>query len=386
MMKTVCTLNSCTNCKACMDVCPVHAIEMEDNLKAYNAVIDDSKCIKCNKCTTVCQIHSKIQAQMPILWKQGWSLNESVRGKASSGGAATEIMRGFVKNQGIVCACTFKGGRFVFDFANKKSEIAKFMGSKYVKSDMEGVYCKVKDQLSEGKKVLFVGLPCQVAALKKYLGEKWTNELYTVDLICHGTPSVQILKMFLAQNQIDLEQLQNIRFRKKLSYKDAGNYKEIVTTGTCDPYTLGFLKGLFYTENCYQCQYASSERVSDVTLGDSWGSDLNEYEGAKGISLILCQNAKGLALVQDAELDCYDVNVETAIANNHQLREPSRKHKSTNKFFSDIARGKKFNKTVFDCMPVPCCKQIIKRMLIRSGVMRLQGGLLMELAVQRNKR
>lgn len=372
-MKTVCALNSCTNCKACKDACPVHAIEIEDNLKAYNAVIDVNKCIECNKCMTVCQIHSRIQTQKPIVWKQGWSKNDSVRRKSASGGAATEIMRSFIKNQGIVCACTFKDGRFAFDFAYEESEIAKFMGSKYVKSDMEGVYHKVKEQLSSGKKVLFVGLPCQVAALKKYIGKKQIDGLYTVDLICHGTPSVQILKIFLAQNEMYLEQLHNIRFRKKLCYKDIEDYKEIATTGTCDPYTLGFLKGLFYTENCYQCQYASTERVSDITLGDSWGSELEEKEGEKGISLVLCQNEKGLTLVRDAELDCYDVDVETAVANNHQLREASAKHKATDKFFIDIAKGKKFSRTVFECMPIPYSKQMIKRILIRSGSLKLRG-------------
>ena len=54
-MKTVCQLNQCAGCMACVDICPKGAITIEDNLAAYNAVIDENKCIGCNACHKVCQ-------------------------------------------------------------------------------------------------------------------------------------------------------------------------------------------------------------------------------------------------------------------------------------------------------------------------------------------
>ena len=43
----------------------------------------------------------------------------------------------------------------------------------------------------------------------------------------------------------------------------------IVPKGVQDRYTMAFLKGLCYTENCYTCQYAQVARAGDLTIGDS---------------------------------------------------------------------------------------------------------------------
>ena len=76
----------------------------------------------------------------------------------------------------------------------------KFVGSKYVKSNPIGIYSKIEEHLKAKEKVLFIGLPCQVAGLKNYikrLDKSFQDNLYTVDLICHGTPSPRLLEQFL---------------------------------------------------------------------------------------------------------------------------------------------------------------------------------------------
>ena len=45
-------------------------------------------------------------------------------------------------------------------------ELNDFAGSKYVKSNPIGIYAKVIEKLKHSEKVLFIGLPCQVAAVK----------------------------------------------------------------------------------------------------------------------------------------------------------------------------------------------------------------------------
>lgn len=72
----------------------------------------------------------------------------------------------------------------------------KFQGSKYVQSDKHSIFCMVQKDLKEGKEVLFTGTPCEVAGLKKYLRKEYDN-LYTLDLICHGVPSSELLNAFL---------------------------------------------------------------------------------------------------------------------------------------------------------------------------------------------
>lgn len=134
--------------------------------------------------------------------------------RSSSGGVAAAIERAFIKNGGIVCSCTFNFGKFEFDFAESEDEVSKFTGSKYVKSNPEGIYKKILEKLKLGRKVLFVGLPCQVTAVRHYTRNH--QNLYTIDLICHGTPSPQILDSFLSDYGIRLTEIQSIRFRKKM--------------------------------------------------------------------------------------------------------------------------------------------------------------------------
>lgn len=63
------------------------------------------------------------------------------------------------------------------------------------------------------------------------------------------------------------------------------NGKRFAAPTTTDNYLMTFLNSTTYTENCYQCQYAKIERPGDITLGDSWGSELEKSIQDKGISL-----------------------------------------------------------------------------------------------------
>lgn len=167
-MNTVCEENKCTGCMACMEMCPKKAIKIEDTLDSYNAVISDELCIKCNACLQVCQnVNANTTFRQTITWYQGWSRNANDRKESSSGGAAYELAKAFIKRGGTVFSCTFFNGEFVFDEASKLSELRKFSGSKYVKSNPNGIYKNIRGKLKSGENILFIGLPCQVAALKK---------------------------------------------------------------------------------------------------------------------------------------------------------------------------------------------------------------------------
>lgn len=364
-MSTVCKLNECAGCRACIDICPKKAIKIDDEHYAYNAHIDEYKCIQCNLCHKVCPNNACLDFfKPPIEWSQGWSSSDSIRKQGSSGGLASELSKAVIKIGGSVCSCTFQNGEFVFSIEDDNTGIEKFAGSKYIKSNPSGIYKKISEQLKAGKTVLFIGLPCQVAAVKRVVSAKLQDKLYTVDLICHGTPSPHFLDVFLKQYGISTCNLRDIRFRVKDRFQVTEKYKGIVTTGVRDKYTIAFLNGLFYTENCYSCRYARKERVSDITLGDSWGSDLPSLETGKGVSLILCQSEKGKELLSSAQIITKPVDIDNAIAHNHQLKNPSQRPKNREVFFKMIDSGKNFNSAVFKCYPKECIKQEIKKCLI----------------------
>ena len=366
-MKTVCAENTCVGCMACVETCPVQAVSVHQGMQAYNAVIDEEKCIHCNACFRKCQNNHAPEFFTPLLWKQGWVNNEEMRKGSTSGGIASALVEQALEQGGVVCSCAFRNGTFGFSFVEKGEPLPHFKGSKYVKSNPLGIYKKIERYLKDKRDVLFIGLPCQVGALRTFLPVALQQTLTCVDLICHGTPAPQTLELFLSQQQKSLNDLNDVAFRNGHSYSVSA--KELPPLkGETDKYSLGFLSGLFFTENCYACKYAQINRVGDITLGDSWGSSLEKQEQKKGVSLIACNTERGKELLSRCDLTLLDVDLTVALANNGQLNHPSFKPKNREKFFSLIAKGKSFNRAVFLCLPKKCLKQKIKRVAFALGI------------------
>ena len=373
-MNTVCEKNKCAACMACVKKCPKGAIHVEDTLDANNAIIDENICVNCNACYNVCQMNNPVEVKDTKFWLQGWCLEDDLRARSSSGGAATAIMKATVETGGVVCDCAYDGGNFGFKIAQSKKEISQFAGSKYVKSNPILAYEQCKDIVNKGKEVVFIGLPCQVAGIKKYLGERYDDHIIYVELICHGSPSPKVLEAFLQSKGTSLSKIQDIVFRKKESFHlfiDSKKYKKVVPDSVQDFYTFTFLNGVSYTENCYSCAYARTERIADITLGDSWGSDLSSDEKKKGISLIMCQTEKGRNLVNRAGMHLEPVNREKSIRANRQLSEPSKMPKERGNFFAHL-KNRGFTAACLATYPKKYVKYIVKASLsclkIRGGV------------------
>ena len=360
-LNTVCELDRCNGCMACIDSCPKTCITIRDTLFAYNAVIDNEKCIQCGKCKKVCPNNGQqITGVYPIKWYQGWAADD-IRCSSSSGGAASSIMQAFIMDGGYVASCCFQNGEFIFILTNDLCEAKKFSGSKYVKSNPRGIYKKIAEKLKTDK-VLFVGLPCQVAGLLKYCS--CNDNLFTVELLCHGTPSPHILEKYLNDRGYPIGSLKAITFRPKKNGNLSENGIRLSTGSALDPYTLSFLEGISHTDNCFNCLYARSERIADLTIGDSWGSELSS-EMDKGISLILIQSAKGTQLVENTSIELHDVNLANAIAHNQPLRQKNYEKKNRKKFLKLLEHNVNFQLAVWMCAPYKSLRQIIKIILCR---------------------
>lgn len=368
VLDTVCKKDMCTGCMACIDSCSKKAIQIVDSLKSYNAVIDKSKCIDCGVCSKVCQVNNPLDLKKPLYWCEGWSNSKSIRSTSSSGGYAQAIEKAFVRNGGWVCSCLFVDGCFRFALVNHEEEVEQFAGSKYVKSNPTRMYKAIREKLKTGDKVLFVGLPCQVAALKAYLHNNERN-LYTIDLICHGSPSPSILELFLNDFGYSLNDIEKISFREKNRFQLSKHNASFTVPVVTDSYTATFLKSTIYTENCYSCPYATINRVSDISLGDSWGSEQPKGVTEQGISFALVQSEKGMELMHTSDLHMLEASLERAVEFNHQLRHPSVKPQERDAFFESLNRGKGFRYAVRKCYPARYYKSAIKTLLYKMRIL-----------------
>lgn len=334
----------------------------KDSVRFYNAFIDEEKCIKCGRCHEICQRNNELRLSEPIEWYQGWSSDEESRKKSASGGFGYEIAKKFIENRGTLCACVFDDGEFKYEIFDDITSIESIRGSRYVKSNPSGMYKEVLRLLKEGRRILVIGLPCHIAAFRNFVPDNMQNGLYLADLICHGTPSPKLLKSFLEQYKVSRRNVKKIKFcnKEKFAIGEVG----VVPEGVLDRYTLAYLNSILHTDNCYNCKYATVKRCSDVTIGDSWGTEIEKSEQEKGISLAIVFNEKGRHLIEQSDTVLMNVDAVKATAANRQLNGTSTKPPQHDKFYEYFEKGKSFNYSVLRCFPKTAIKQDIKGILI----------------------
>lgn len=360
----ICNKENCSACQTCMSVCPKDAIVMQqDQYGVPYPQIDMETCIHCNICKDVCPANRVNEYKFPSNVYAAWSMDKERRDKAASGGIATEIYRYALANNIFIMGTYFDRKKGVsFQEVLKESDIEWARDSKYVYSDMRNCFWQYKQQLSKGRQCIFIGLPCQVAAIKSYTDKFCAGErdhLLTVDIICHGVPPFSYLDEHLCFIEKKTKQnVAGLSFRNSCSSYIlkcfSKNGKIIYKKGmhTNDTYYRGFAVNLNFRENCYHCLYARNERISDMTLGDYSGiGNLWMYDGKKQqISVVLCSSEKGnlfLSKLMDKEYVGAQPRplAEPASAiGNPQLRHPSVAYKTRSIFLDNYVKSKSFEK------------------------------------------
>lgn len=335
-MDTICKIEQCTGCAACMNRCPKGCIKMkiDNRLGHLFPHIDHDNCVDCGACHKVCPVNQPITLRVPQTAYAGWDKSNSEYVTSTSGGAASAFARCIIHQGGVVYGCAMMPNIEVKHIRVETIEdISKLKGSKYVQSTIGMVYKEVREDLRNGRKVLFIGTPCQVAGVKSFIGEKLSDNLYTVDLICHGTPPLEFLRKHILKKTKGVVP-DEIFFRK-------GAYllllllggKEIYRSSLFeqryeDVYYNTFFDGFSYRDSCNTCKYAQPNRVSDITIGDFWGLKENlPLAHPHGCSVLLPTTEKGKELVEGIRNEFYlfERTVDEAVNGNDQLRHPKEK-------------------------------------------------------------
>lgn len=312
------TESKCTGCGACMNVCPHGAIRMvaRDGYFVYPE-IDVKLCNKCGLCLKKCpsappaQPGMKTDGDFPKIYG-GYVQDETIRKESSSGGVFTVLAEYMLKRGGVVCGAAFatRGTEVLHIIVDKRSELPRLRGSKYVQSSIGMVYRELLELLKKGKSVLFIGTPCQVAALKSVVSaNKWQEQLLTVDLLCAGAPPQKLFTQFVnAVTGGQAETAHDIKMRDKTSSGWHDCTQTLTYQGGVyrshklqNPYFRVMKARLSARKSCWNCRYAQIPRQGDFSLGDLWGvaETALHITDEKGVSAICINNEKASQILQE---------------------------------------------------------------------------------------
>lgn len=333
----------CCGCTACASICAHDAIAMApDSLGFLYPKANPDLCINCGLCDKVCQFHNNYDRydnyNSPLAYQFRLSQDEQLK-KSQSGGAFFAIADKFIANGGVVYGAAFTDTwRVTHQKANDSQTLNALRMSKYVQSDLRGVYRQIKNDLRKGESVLFSGTACQVAGLKAFIPNILRKNLFCIDIVCHGVPSPKIWEDYLAYLEKKRgSQIVRACFRDKRFGWHGARESFLFENGKEEfRRTSNYLyfSGLSMRESCSHCHYTNLKRVGDITVGDQWGIPKDSpYEDDKGLSLILINSDKGKLLFENSELKAEGISQKDCMQ--PQLKQPSKQHIDHQRFVYD---------------------------------------------------
>ena len=395
---------NCCGCSACVQRCPKQCIRLEEDTEGFlYPQVDEETCIKCGLCEKVCPILNQTN-KLPVLEVLAVkNPNDEERMNSSSGGVFLPLAREVINQGGVVFGAVYDESWEVHHvYAEKIEDVYPMMGSKYLQSKIGNSFKDAERFLKQGREVLFVGSPCQIAGLRTYLRNKQYPNLLAVDFLCHGVPSPGVWRRYLAEtyggydakeqsrlqatagkNSVLLSSLNatspigDIKFRDK---RESGwkKYRFVVrqkSASKADQNTVlssdihydnsfmrGFLSDIYLRPSCYACKCKNGVNHSDLTIADFWGINLiaPEFDDDKGVGLVLLNTKKGEDYFSRLPMDMMPSNLEKAHYYNGGFNEHTKAHPKRDQFFFLIENGKSIKAAVEICLRLPFKQRVVR--------------------------
>lgn len=291
----------CCGCGACVDICQIHAVHMSRDEEGFPyPKIDSSLCVRCGRCEAVCPVKNcslseEVGCRNKYIGAQ--AKNDIVRETSSSGGVFSILSQYILDRKGVVFGAGYNSRmEVIHQEAANQEQLDTIKRTKYVQSNMQGIFLKVEQRLKEGRWVLFCGTPCQAHALRLFLGREY-DTLAVADLVCYGVPSPGIWEDYVKYLEGKHHgKMTEFSFRDKRA-RDHGHTCAYVINGVeyagslfQDKFCRMYFKNYILRPSCHSCRFCTAYRSSDFTLGDFWGiekvrPDLDDGMGSSMVIL-----------------------------------------------------------------------------------------------------
>lgn len=335
--------HDCCGCEACMQACPKRCISLERDKEGFlYPIVNTNICVECGGCERVCPVINTGEQTFPLQVWAARNEDEEIRRQSSSGGIATKLAEKIIDEGGVVFGVIMtEQCEAIHTFTETKAGLEAFRGSKYIQSRVGESFKQAKEFLKAGRKVLFIGTPCQISGLKHFLRKDYST-LYTVDFICHGVPSPGVFKWYIQEevnkyvsarkgrkNSVSFSPIHSIpkgdiqlpeglkvvdiHFRDKregwkkysfvlqLAEASADGKKNTVSFSSNvseNIFLKGFCSDLYLRPSCHKCPVRSYRSGSDLTIADFWGQEymFPEFDTDTGTSCVIVKTTKGQTL------------------------------------------------------------------------------------------
>lgn len=353
----------CCGCRACADVCSKNAISYKTDTEGFYYPEVNAHCVDCGLCRKVCPEINPIRTSVEETQQFIACLDKDKerRDTGSSGGIFGLLATSVLADEYLVCGAAFDDRlQLKHQFAFDESGIERLKKSKYLQSDSSSIYKQIKKYLQEGKKVMFVGTPCQCNALLNVVGQKRVN-LVVVDFACHGVPSQELfdecMRLYEEKNHCKVV---GYSFRHKprrygspqnflLNIKKAGSDYQKAGSYYEEPFYCGFQKYITLRPSCYDCKWSNTERVADITLADFWGIEkvTQKWDRRDHPSLVLLNTEKGEKLFDNikGQVKWFETTKVEAVRQNGSFVHPT-EIKPEREFFFDDYQKRPFEEVV----------------------------------------
>lgn len=350
MMKVL-SYDKCCGCGSCVFVCPQKAINLKSDKEGFSyPKINYDLCVECGLCQKSCIVLNKNKLEHPQGNAYGAiNKDDTIRYNSTSGGAFSAFAESILSAKGIIYGAASIENIIRHTRVDERENLSKLRGSKYVQSNLDSTFIMLESDLKDGKKVMFTGTPCQCAGLKSYLMCKKVkmDNLVLVDFVCHGVCSPKVYEEYIKYcNDKYTSNISEHRFRCKINGWKKHTEANILENGSVDTQSFHsqLFKSFFHSHfvhrpSCFNCEFSSVKRVSDVTMADFWGienSIPNRFD-SQGVSFLLANSIKGEQLIKSAvELEIFSVKLSDT--ENPCLYSPAKSPKNRNEFWKIYER------------------------------------------------